>query len=189
MIPCRMAGEEGMRLVHASLARAQRVAIRLSHRFRPIEPFDGSRPGVAITGAAGTIGQVLRRDLAGDYSLRTIDQQPAEGIHLAVDVRRPEQLERALEGAAAVVELAASSSLRTSWECVLENNLAATVATLEAARRAGVPRVVVASSNHVSGMHERDEPYASVLAGRHEGLDPDAIPRIRADWAPRPDSF
>jgi nucleoside-diphosphate-sugar epimerase len=49
--------------------------------------------------------------------------------------------------------------------------------------------VVVASSNHVTGIHERDEPYASVLAGRYDGLEPDAIPRIRADSPPRPDSF
>jgi uronate dehydrogenase len=142
-----------------------------------------------ITGAAGTIGRILQAELAGSYALRTVDQRPGTGIDLAADVRRPERLEGAFSGAAAVVELAANSSVRTSWSLVLENNLAATVGTLEAARRAGVPRVVVASSNHVTGMYERDEPNASVLAGRYAGLDPGDLPRIRADSTLRPDSF
>ncbi|HKS79254.1 MAG TPA: NAD(P)-dependent oxidoreductase [Gaiellaceae bacterium] len=179
----------GRGLVQSSAARAGRFAIRLSHRFKPLEPFDGSRPGLVITGAAGTIGRVLRAELAVSHSLRTIDQLPAEGIDLAADVRRSERMQKAFAGASAVVELAANPSLRTSWEQVLANNLAAALGTLEAARRAGVPRVVVASSNHVTGMHERDEPYASVLAGRYEGLDPESLPRIRVDSPPRPDSF
>jgi len=184
-----MAGKQGIRFVQSSFGRAQRSAIRLSHRFKPLQPFDGARPGVVITGAAGIIGRVLRAELNDSYSLRTIDRSPGRGIDLAVDVRQPERMQGAFAGAGAVVELAASSSLSTDWKRVLENNLAATVATLEAARRAEVPRVVIASSNHATGMHERDEPYASVLAGRYEGLDPDALPRIRADSPVRPDSF
>ena len=179
----------GRGLVHTSAGRARRFAIRFSHRLKPLEPFDGTRPGVVITGAAGIIGRVLRAELADSYSLRTIDHLPGEGIDLAADVRRPEWMQKAFSGASAVVELAARASLSTSWEHVLTNNLAATVATLEAARLAGVPRVVVASSNHVTGMFERDEPYASVLAGRYEGLEPERVPRIRVDSPPRPDSF
>lgn len=189
MIPSRMAGEQGMRRVQSSLLRGRRFAVRLSHRLRTLEPFDGSQRGVVITGAAGTIGRVLRAELADSYELRTIDRLPGSGIDLAADVRRSERMARVIAGADAVVELAANSSVATSWERVLENNLAATVGTLEAARRAGVPRVVIASSNHVTGLHERDEPYASILAGRYEGLEPDLFLRIRADWPPRPDSF
>lgn len=178
-----------MRHVRSSLMRARRSAVRLSSRLKPPEPFDGSQPGVVITGAAGTIGSVLRTELADTYALRTVDQMPGAGIDLAVDVRRSERMASVVAGAAAVVELAANSSVSTSWERVLENNLAAAVGTLEAARRAGVPRVVVASSNHVTGVFERDEPYASILAGRYEGLEPALVPRIRSDSPPRPDSF
>jgi nucleoside-diphosphate-sugar epimerase len=189
MIRSRMAGQQGLRHVHSSLLRAQSFAARLSHRLRTLEPFDGSQPGVVITGAAGMIGTVLRTELADGYALRTVDRRPGAGVDLAVDVRRSERMASVVAGAEAVVELAANSSVSTSWRRVLENNLAATVGTLEAARRAGVPRVVVASSNHVTGIYERDEPYASVLAGRYEGLDPDSLHRIRADSPPRPDSF
>lgn len=189
MIPCRMAGQQGIRFVHSSFVRAQHLAARLSHRRKAFEPFAGPRPGLVITGAAGIIGRVLRPELADGYELRAIDQRPASGIDLVANVRRPERMERAFAGASAVIELAASSSVGTSWKRVLENNLSATVATLEAARRAGVPRVVLASSNHATGMYERDEPYASVLAGRYEGLDPSGLPRIGADSPIRPDSF
>jgi nucleoside-diphosphate-sugar epimerase len=189
MIPCRMAAQQGLRHVRASLLRVQRGAVRLSHRLRTPEPFDGSQPGVVITGAGGTIGSVLRRELVDSFALRTIDRLPGRGIDLAADVRRPERMASVVAGAEAVVELAANSSVNTSWRRVLENNLAATVGTLEAARRAGVPRVVVASSNHVTGIFERDEPYASILAGRYENLDPGALTLIRADSSLRPDSF
>lgn len=184
-----MAGQQGIRFVRSSVARAQHFAVRLSHRRRVLAPFDGSRTAVAITGAAGVVGRVLRSELADDYELRTIDQLPASGIDLVANVRRPERIEGAFAGADAVIELAASSSVGTSWPRVLENNVAATVATLEAARRAGVARVVLASSNHVTGMYERDEPYASVLAGRYRSLDPDSLRRIRTDSPLRPDGF
>jgi hypothetical protein len=189
MIRCRMAGQQGLRHVHSSLMRGQRLAVRLSQRLRTLEPFDGSQPGVVITGAAGTIGTVLRTELADSYAVRALDQVPGKGIDLVVDVRRSERMASVVAGADAVIELAANSSVATSWGRVLENNLAATVGTLEAARLAGVPRVVVASSNHVTGIHEREEPYASVLTGRYEDLEPDVVPRIRADSPPRPDSF
>lgn len=178
-----------MRLLRTSFLRARHFAVRLSHRAKRLEPLNGALPGVVITGAGGTIGRVLRRELADGYSLRTIDQLPTKGIDLVADVRRSGQMADAFAGAHAVVELAASSRVGTTWTRVLENNLAGTIGTLEAARRARVPRVVLASSNHVTGMHERDEPYASVIAGRYEGLDPEALPHIRADSPMRPDSF
>jgi uronate dehydrogenase len=188
MIPFRMDGRQGMGFVRSSFVRAHHFGIRLQHRLKPLEPLDGARPGLVITGAGGTIGRVLRAELAGDHTLRTIDQRPASGIDLVADVRKSGRLAAAFTGAGAVVELAASSSVGSNWARVLENNVVATVGTLEAAHRAGVARVVIASSNHVTGMYERDEPYASVLAGRYDGLDPDTLPRIRADSPIRADS-
>jgi len=176
-------------LAGARRAAAERVEIGLARRRRRLEPLAGERPGIVVTGAGGTIGRVLREGLRDAYTLRTIDRRAGAGIELVADVRRLDLLEPALAGAAAVVELAADPRPDTPWDQVRENNLAATVATLEAARRAGVGRVVLASSNHVTGLYERDEPYASVLAGRYEGLDPATLPRIGVDWPLRPDGF
>jgi uronate dehydrogenase len=37
-------------------------------------------------------------------------------------------------------------------------------------------------------MYERDQPYAAIVAGEYEGIDPAAIPLITTDWPMRPDS-
>jgi len=189
MIAGRMAGSVPTGFVRSSLTRTRNFGIRLSHRFMRLEPLDGARPGVLVTGAGGTIGRILRAGLADSYALRTVDQVPGPGVDLVADVRQSERMEAACAGASAVVDLAANPRVDTSWAVVQENNISAAVATLEAAHRAGVGRVVLASSNHVTGMYERDEPYASLLSGRFDGFDPSTLPRIRADWPVRPDSF
>jgi nucleoside-diphosphate-sugar epimerase len=189
MIADRMAGSVPRRFAHSSLTRTRNFGIRLSHRFMRLEPLDGTRTGVVVTGAGGTIGRILRAGLADSYALRTVDQVPGTGVDLVADVRHAERMTAACAGASAVVDLAANPRVDSSWAVVQENNIAAAVAMLEAAHRAGVGRVVLASSNHVTGMYEHDEPYASLLAGRCDGLDPSTLPRIRADWPVRPDSF
>lgn len=48
-------------------------------------------------------------------------------------------------------------SVEHSWERIAEVNIGGAYAVFEAARRAGVPRVVFASSNHAMGFHTPDE--------------------------------
>ena len=76
------------------------------------------------------------------------------------------------------MDLAANASADASWADVHANNLPATMNALEAARRTGVRRVIFASSHHVNALAERDEPYASILAGRYGALDPASVPRV-----------
>lgn len=78
---------------------------------------------------------------------------------------------------------------RTRWRSIYRNNVRGAFNALEASRRAGVRRVIVASSNHVTGLYERDEPYASIVAGRYDGLDPETIPLLRTDAPVRPDGY
>ena len=73
------------------------------------------------------------------------------------------------------------------WDVVYSNNLPSTYNALEAARRAGAKRVIFASSNHATGNYEEDEPYASIVAGMYEGLDPETFPRVTVDMPIRPD--
>jgi uronate dehydrogenase len=143
---------------------------------------------VLVTGAGGLIGEILREGLAGRWDLRGLDGARGAGVDVRGDMRRLRSIREAFEGTSAVVDLAADASASASWRTVLENNVPATVNALEAARLAGVERVVFASSNHVVGLYELDEPYASIVAGRYESLDPASLPRIRADAAIRPDS-
>ena len=143
---------------------------------------------VAITGAAGLLGTVLTRGLEGRYRVVGLDRARRRPPNVRrIDMAKPRSLDTLFEGADAVVDLAGLPDARTPWKDVWSNNLPATTNALEAARRAGARRFVFASSNHVTGMYERDPPYSAVVAGEYGGLDPASIPLIRPDWPIRPD--
>src|SRR5205814_7073982 len=63
------------------------------------------------------------------------------------NLARSRSLAAIFEGANAVVDLAGLADDQAAWRDVWKNNLAATMNSLEAARRAGVHRYVFASSN------------------------------------------
>ena len=140
-----------------------------------------------ITGAGGKIGRVLRAGLESDNAVLGLDIRRCPGVDRVADMRRLDRIAPAFEGVDAVIDLAADSSASASWESVIRNNVASTAAVLEAARRAGVPRVVLASSNHVTGMYDHDEPYASILAGSYAGIEPGSFTRIGTGAPIRPD--
>lgn len=142
-----------------------------------------------VTGAAGLIGGVLWDSLSAEHELRGIDlrRDRARGIDRR-DVRRARSLRRVFEGVDAVVDLATRPQVELPWRDVHED-MTARVNVLEAARSCGVKRYVFASSNHVTGLYELDEPYAAIVAGRYDGLTPASIPLIAPDWPIRPDSL
>ncbi len=142
---------------------------------------------ILITGAGGLIGGILRAGLSDRYAVRGLDASRGSGTDVVADMKRLDEIRPAFEGVDAVVDLAADPDAAASWESVYENNLPATRNALEAARLAGVRRLVFASSNHVVGMYERDEPYASVVAGDYGKLDPASFPRLGVDAPIRPD--
>jgi uronate dehydrogenase len=143
---------------------------------------------VLITGARGLIGQVLHKTLAEDYELAGVDtrRRGRDGLARA-DMTRLRHAERAVEGADVVIDLA-SAHWQQPWDVICRNNIPAAWNTLEAARRRGVRRVIYASSNHVTGLYERDDPYVRIIAGDYDGLDPATVPRISTAMAVRPDS-
>ena len=143
---------------------------------------------VLITGSSGLIGGVLRRALRDAYDLSGVDMRPVPGLQTHVaDMTDLEAVLPAFEGVDTVVDLAAQAALDTKWPRVRDNNLPSTYNALEAARRSGVRRLIFASSNHVTGMYEGDHPYAAIVAGNYEGLDPLNIPQITIDMPIRPD--
>src|SRR4051812_9372219 len=112
---------------------------------------------------------------------------PGDGIDVVADLTDQDEATAALAGADLVVDLAAFPSAEQPWSSVRVNNIPSTLNALEAAHRAGARRLVFASSNHVTGLYEEDEPYASVVAGRFEGLDPEQLPRLTPSVPIRPD--
>src|SRR3954463_4514747 len=121
---------------------------------------------LAITGAGGLIGTILREALAGRYEITAIDASPGDGIDVVADMTDPDATETAVAGADVVVDLAANPAADAPWSSVRTNNIPSTLNALEAAHRAGARRLLFASSNHVTGLYEEDETYESVVEGR-----------------------
>lgn len=130
---------------------------------------------VLITGAAGNIGTVLRAGLpAHGWVPRSFDltavADPAPGEQTVVgDVTDADAVHSAMDGVAAVVHLAGIAG-EAPYDEIRRVNIDGTHQVFDAARLAGVRRVVFASSNHAVG-----------FAGRTHLL-PAEIP-------PRPDTF
>jgi uronate dehydrogenase len=110
---------------------------------------------ILITGAAGHIGSMLRTRLARpDRLLRLLDVAPltaAPGEEvIRASITDLAALTAASTGADAVIHLAGLPS-EASWDRIAEMNIHGTYVVFEAARRAGVRRVIFASSNHAVG--------------------------------------
>jgi putative NADH-flavin reductase len=136
---------------------------------------------ILITGAAGAIGTLLRTELARPgRELVLLDvtapPEPAAGEAaraIAASVEDLDALLAAAEGADAIIHLAGLATGGHAWDDYVRVNLTGTYNVLEAARRAGVPRVIYASSNHAVGFTER----------------PPGAVELPATLAPRPDSY
>ncbi len=111
---------------------------------------------VLLTGAEGTIGTAVREHLGDRFELVSLTLTPQGFPSHVADISDLGAIQPAFEGVEAVVHLAASPAIETPWDEVLRNNLVGSYNVFEAARRAGVSRVVFASSNHAIGMYELD---------------------------------
>jgi NAD+ dependent glucose-6-phosphate dehydrogenase len=131
-----------------------------------------SRKRVLITGATGGVGTHLSKALREDYDLvlqgrHAEDAPPGTDFRLA-EVDDYDQVLSLMDGVDSVVHLAGAASPESTWEQVLPANIVGQRNILEAAREAGVRRVVLASSNHAMGMYDRNEQWP---------VYPDQIPR------------
>jgi nucleoside-diphosphate-sugar epimerase len=131
-----------------------------------------------ITGAAGRLGTYLRSsldELAVTARLVDIVELPGATVDEPVEIYKgsvtdPELLDRACEGADAIVHLAGFAG-DAPWPDLSQVNVGGTREVLEAARRHRVRRLVVASSNHAVGFHVRGaEPLADDVAPRPDSL-------------------
>lgn len=111
---------------------------------------------VLVTGAEGTIGTAVRGQLGERYELHALTRTPQDFPSHVADITDLDAIRPAFEGMDAVVHLAATISVESPWESILPNNLVGTYNVFEAARSAGVERIVFASSNHAIGMYEVD---------------------------------
>src|ERR1700734_2221656 len=115
---------------------------------------------VLITGAGGRIGRGLRETLRGVYPiLRLSDLAPIAPARDGEEVDQTNiadmsAVERMVQGCDGIIHLGGISG-ENSWEKILEGNIVGLYNTFEAARRAGVKRIVMATSNHAVGFYPR----------------------------------
>jgi NADP-dependent aldehyde dehydrogenase len=114
---------------------------------------------ILVTGARGTIGSMLRTSLRRPgRHLRLLDVAPLSPLEpdenaqlITGSFLDPEIMAGACQGVRAIVHLGGLSHAGFSWPEYLEVNIHGTYLLAEAARHAGVERVVYASSNHAVG--------------------------------------
>lgn len=109
-----------------------------------------------ITGAAGGMATLLRPRLARDGRvLRLLDlariPSCSDGAEIVQgSITDPSALDAACAGVDAVLHLGGMST-EQEWPLILDVNINGTYQMLEAARRQGIKRVILASSNHAVG--------------------------------------
>lgn len=114
---------------------------------------------ILITGAGGVVGRAIRPLLRGSYRLRLLDRNAIADLAtneevVLGDIADKAALAEALQGASAVVHLAGCTT-----EAGIEEQIAGNVQgawnVFDAARAAGIERVVFTSSHHVVGHYPR----------------------------------
>jgi uronate dehydrogenase len=117
---------------------------------------------VLLTGASGRIGRCLRYALRDDYRLvlfnrSTIDDLGPTETPIRGDTADAAAVEAAARGADVIVDMAGVSDVAPFREKLLPTNILGTYNVFEAARVAGVPRVIYASTHHVVGYYAANE--------------------------------
>ena len=119
---------------------------------------------VLVTGMSGLIGSALRQQLGDKYDLSALNRRDIPGIvcHCA-DIADLGAIQPAFEGKETVVHLAALASNTATWEEILHHNIIGTYNVFEASRRAGVKRVIFASSGSTVVGWETTSPYLALI--------------------------
>jgi len=116
---------------------------------------------ILMTGAAGRIGTFLRPELAGKYRLRLSDIKPIRDLRpgetfMRANISKLSDMLRVTKGVDAVVHFGGQSG-EHDWDHILPANIIGFYNALEAARRNGVKRFLVATSNHAVGFYRCDQ--------------------------------
>lgn len=130
---------------------------------------------VLITGAAGAIGSALRAGLRADWRhLRLTDIQPIPDLSgneesVVADISDRAAIDAMMRDVRAVVHLAGVQG-GYDLEDLFRVNARGLFDVFEAARLAGVERIVFASSNHAFGCYPITEPVSPALPPRPDSL-------------------
>ena len=117
---------------------------------------------ILVTGAAGGVGTRLRKLMKDLYpsirwsDIRKPDDVGADEDFVVADLADLAAVEKIVAGVEGIVHLG-GHSIEGPWETILNANIIGCYNLFEAAYRAGVKRVVFASSNHAMGFYPRSK--------------------------------
>lgn len=134
---------------------------------RPIER-------ILMTGAAGGLGTAMRGRLRGQFRLlRLSDVAPmdpaGEGEEVVVaDIADAGAVEALCRDVDAIIHFGGRST-EDDWPGILQPNIVGAINLWEGARKAGVDRVLFASSNHAIGLYRRSQRIDHTASPRPDG--------------------
>jgi len=151
---------------------------------------------VLVTGLGGAVGAAIRPALEERYEVVALSRGGVEGLpperNVKADIAVLEEIEAAFEGVDTVVHLAAYGGVNSPrgmweapWEEILRNNISGTRNVFEASLRAGVRRVVFASSGATMSGYQSVSPYAEITRGEYDRV-PSEWRMLRPGDEPRP---
>ena len=128
---------------------------------------------ILVTGLSGLIGGAFRKHVEGKYALRALNRRAVPGVdtHRA-DLGDLGAIRPAFDGIDTVVHLAAAAGDSQPPEAIMRSNVVGTYHVFEAARMAGVTRVIFASSGATVSGWEREPPLSHLVAGRYAEAGP-----------------
>jgi nucleoside-diphosphate-sugar epimerase len=133
-----------------------------------------ARKNVLVTGMSGLIGSAVHRILGDKHAFRALNRRDVPGVpcHRA-DITDLGAIQPAFAGIDTVVHLAAAlPTPDTTVEDLVRHNVVGTYNVFEAARRAGVKRVIYASSGATMSGWEHEAPYGALVEGRYDEVSP-----------------
>jgi NAD+ dependent glucose-6-phosphate dehydrogenase len=151
---------------------------------------------ILVTGLGGAVGAGIRPALEQRYQLSTLSRSGVAGIppekNFRADISNLEAITPAFEGIDSVVHLAAYGGINSPlgmvdapWEEIVRNNIEGTRNVFEASSRAGVRRIVFASSGATVGGYQKDPPYSNITYGNHDQV-PSEWHMLHTSDEPRP---
>ena len=123
---------------------------------------------ILITGLSGLIGSALRKHVEGKYALRALNRRAVSGVEThQADLGDLAAIQPAFRDVDTVVHLAAAAGDKHAADVLMRSNVVGAFNVFEAARNAGVKRVIFASSGATVSGWERDPPLSHLVAGRY----------------------
>jgi nucleoside-diphosphate-sugar epimerase len=124
---------------------------------------------VLVTGLSGLIGTAFRKHVDGKYALRALNRRAVPGVEThRADLGDLGAIQPAFKDVDTVVHLAAAAGDHQAPEDIMRSNVVGTYHVFEAARAAGVTRVIFASSGATVSGWEREAPLSHLVAGRYD---------------------